>query len=160
VHRAFPPGRHSRGVLGAGLITSVLVARGVMHSTSGLLTPDRMRIRLDGEQIAHDQFLLVIATTLGRLFLRMRPFWGREPAPVRVTTIARSPHRAVISAIGMLRGRPGRRVRPEGGYTSRNVHRAELHIDCGVCIDGELFPTRRDRVVQIEADRRVRFVRA
>jgi hypothetical protein len=160
VHRTFPPGRHSRGVLGAGVLTGVLVGRGAMQSTTGMLAPDRMQIRLDGEAVAQDRFQLVMATTLEHLFLRIQPFWGREPAPVRVTAIAAGARRLWASAIGILRGRPPSHVTPEGGYTSRNVHRAEFRLDCGLMVDGELFPPQRNRIVRIEADHTLRFVRA
>jgi hypothetical protein len=147
-------------VLGAGVLTGVLVGRGAMQSTTGMLAPDRMQIRLDGEAVAQDRFQLVMATTLEHLFLRIQPFWGREPAPVRVTAIAAGARRLWASAIGILRGRPPSHVTPEGGYTSRNVHRAEFRLDCGLMVDGELFPPQRNRIVRIEADHTLRFVRA
>jgi hypothetical protein len=160
VHRAFPPGRHARGVLGAGVLTGILVGRGALRSTTGILAPDPMQVRLDGQAVAQDRFQLVMATTLERLFLGIRPFWGQELAPVRVTAIAARSRRLWASAIGILRGRPPAHVPPEGGYTSRNVHRAEFRLDCGLMVDGELFPPQRNRIVRIEADHTIRFVRA
>jgi len=160
IHRAFPPGKRSRGAVGAGVLTAILVARAAMRSATGILTPDRIAIRLDGEPVTDEAFQLVIATTLGRLFLRLNPFWGREPGPVRVTAIAVTAQRKWLSAVGILRGRPRSTVVPAAGYTSRNVQCAELRLDCGLCIDGELFSPERDRRVRLEADQRVRFLRA
>lgn len=160
VHRAFPPGKRSRGALGAGVLTGVLVARAALRSASGILSPDRIELILDGQPVVHREFQLAIATTLGRLFLQMKPFWGREAAPVRVTTIAANARRKWLAATSILRGRPRRHVTPSAGYTSRNVHCAELRLDCGLCVDGELFSPKRDRLVRIEADHRIRFVRA
>ncbi len=160
VHRAFPAGSRSRGAWGAGALTAFLVARLALRSASGILAPDRMRIVLDGDPVPQQAFQLAISTTLARLFLGMQPFWGGEAAPVRVTTVALESRRKWASAIGILRGRPGSFVTPAAGYTSRNVHCAEFHLDCGLCVDGELFPPRRDRLVRLEADQRVRFVRA
>jgi hypothetical protein len=160
VHRAFPAGSRSRGAWGAGALTAFLVARAALRSASGILTPDSLNVVLDGDPVPQRMFQLVISTTLARLFLGMRPFWGGEAAPVRVTTVALEAQRKWASVIGILCGRPGSSVTAEAGYTSRNVHRAELHMDCGLCVDGELFPPRRDRLVRIEADQRIRFVRA
>jgi hypothetical protein len=160
VHRAFPAGPRSQGALGAGMLTGFLVARLATRSASGILVPDPMRIVLDGMAVARPSFQLVITTTLRRLFLGINPFWGREPAPVRVTTMAFGAHRMWASAVGILRGRPRPHVNVENGYTSRNVERAEFHADCGLCVDGELFAPRPGRVVRIEADHRVRFIRA
>lgn len=159
IHRAFPPGKRSRGALGAGVLTGVLVARAALRSASGILTPDRIEVLLDGQPVLQQEFQLAITTTLGRLFLQMQPFWGQEAAPVRVTTIAASARRKWLAAVGILRGRPRPHVTPSTGYTSRNVRCAELHLDCGLCVDGELFAPRRDRIVRIEADSRIRFVR-
>lgn len=106
------------------------------------------------------RFQLAIMTTLDRLALRLRPFWGRRPAPVRVTAIAHPAVGPAAAAIGVLRGRPRPHVRPDGGYTSRNVHRAEFTMDCGLTVDGELFSPVEGRRLRVEADHRVRFVRA
>ncbi len=160
VHTAFPPGRRSQGVVGAGVLTGWLVARSAMRSASGILAPDRMRVRLDDEVVAGDRFQLAIASTLDRLFLRIRPFWGAEAAPVRVTTIAFGASRIWASAISILRGRPRSSVTPATGYTSRNVHRAEFRVSCGLTVDGEVYAPERDQLVRIEADQRIRFVRA
>jgi hypothetical protein len=141
------------------VVTGLLVGRAAFHSASGLLTPDAIDLRLDGEPVPHRRLQLALLTTLGRLFLRIRPFWGREPAPVRVTAIAHPAERVAAAAIGVLRGRPRPHVRPEAGYTSRNVHRAEITMDCGLTLDGELFPPLPGRRLRVEADHRVRFVR-
>jgi hypothetical protein len=159
VHRVFPPGR-SQGTFAAGTVTGLLLARAALRSTSGMLAPDAMAIRLDGRPLPQTCFKLALMTTLARMFLRLNPFWGREPAPVRLTAVAHPARRVAASVVGVLRGRPGRHVRPENGYTSRNVERAELTLDCGVMIDGELFPPRAGRHVRVEADHRVRFVQA
>jgi diacylglycerol kinase family enzyme len=160
VHRAFPSGRRSQGVLGAGLLTGWLVARSAMRSASGILAPDDMDVRLDDHGVAGDRFQLAIATTLDDLFLRIRPFWGMQAAPVRVTTIAFGASRIWASAVGILRGRPAAHVQPEAGYTSQNVHRAEFRVNCGLTVDGEVYPPQQDQLVRIEADQRLRFVRA
>lgn len=160
VHRAFPPGRRSQGVLGAGLLTGWLVARSAMRAETGILTPDMMDVQFDGHPVGGNRFQLAIATTLDTLFLRIQPFWGMQAAPVRVTTIAFGANRIWASAIGILRGRPAAHVHPENGYTSQNVYRAEFRTDCGVTVDGEVYPPRQGQLVRIEADQRLRFVRA
>lgn len=160
IHRSFPPTKSSRGAGGAAVLTGLLVARAAFLSSSGIITPDTVEVHLDGDPIRNQEFQLVIATTLGHLFVGIDPFWGREPAPVRFTALAASAESKWLSAIGILRGRPRAQVTPETGYHSRNVDRAELRFDSGICIDGETYPPRRDRLVRIEADNRIQFLRA
>lgn len=158
-HRAFPDGR-AQGVFGAGVVTGVLLARAAVGGVRGVLSPDKMRVALDGVSQPPGEILLALATTLERLFLRMRPFWGREPAPVRVTTIAARAPGLWRAAPGILRGRPSPRRRSENGYTSRNVHELVLQLDAGLVLDGELFDPHPDRVVRVGAVEGVRFLRA
>jgi diacylglycerol kinase (ATP) len=158
-HRSFPDGR-SQGVLGAGLVTGVLIGRAATGSLGGLLAPDKMRIARDGRVDPPGEILLALATTLERLFLRLRPFWGTEAAPIRITTIASGARGLARAALGVMRGRPPRHVRPETGYHSSNVHECLLELDAGLVLDGELFPPEADRRVRLTAPDRMRFVRA
>lgn len=159
VHHVFPEGK-ARGVFGAGIVTGVLIARTVVGGMRGLLTPDKMRISLDGEALEPREQLLAMTSTLERLFLRMRPFWGREPAPLRVTLIEGGAYRFGSAAPGILRGRPPAHARPEHGYHSRNVHELAVQLDAGIILDGELYDPIPDRVVRVGAVEGVRFLRA
>jgi hypothetical protein len=158
-HRLFPKGRN-HGVLGPGLVTASLIGKTMLRPREGVLTPDKVQILLDGESVPQGEFRLVIATSLGRLFLRMNPFWGSGPGPVRFTCAASRSRHFPASAPGMLRGRPKPYVTTENGYTSKNVQRAELRFDCGFTVDGEIFTPRSDETVTLTGDRRVTFVRA
>jgi len=104
--------------------------------------------------------MLVMATTLRRLFLQMRPFRGREAAPLRVTAIAAGAQGLAGAAPGIFAGRPLARVTPEHGYASRNVRVASFRLDCGSFLDGELFPGKPGRLAELRVEEGVRFVRA
>ncbi|MFQ5416252.1 MAG: diacylglycerol kinase family protein [Myxococcota bacterium] len=158
-HRLFPPGR-SQGAFGAALVTAGLIARASLRDTNGVLAPDKLQIVLDGEMVPDGEFYLVIASSLDRLFLRMNPFWGDGPGDVRFSSIASSAHRVSAAAPWLLGGRARPFVSPETGYTSTQSHRAELRLDCGFTIDGEIFEPVNDEVVTITSDRRVTFVRS
>jgi diacylglycerol kinase (ATP) len=157
--RVFPKGK-SQGVFGAGLVTAGLLSRLAMRDNKGIVTPDKIGILVDGEMIPHDEFHLVIASSLDRLFLRMNPFWGRENGGVRFMSMAKESKQMRSTIPGILRGKPNDLVRPENGYCSTNADKVELRFDCGFTIDGELFEPIPDEVVTITADRRVTFVRA
>jgi diacylglycerol kinase family enzyme len=159
VHHVFPEGK-ARGVFGAGIVTGVLLARSAAGGMRGLLAPDKMRVALDGEELEPRELLLAMTTTLERLFLRMRPFWGREPAPLRVTLVDGGALRFGAAAPGILRGRPPAHARPENGYRSRNVHELAVQLDAGIILDGELYDPIPDRMVRVGAVEGVRFLRA
>jgi len=148
------------GVPGATLVTAGLLGRAITGDQTGILTPDKVQIQLDGEELHAGEYHLVIASTLSRLFARMRPFWGKGPGGVRFTSIAAPCERIGRAAIGMLRGRPASWVTPEAGYTSRNVDHAELRMSCGFTVDGELWQPDPDRSIALSAERVVHFVRA
>ncbi len=159
VPQLFPEGK-ARGVFGAGILTGVLVARAALGGMRGLLAPDKLRVVLDGEPQEPREVLLALTTTLERLFLRLRPFWGTEDAPLHVTLMDGGSHRLAAAAPGILRGRPAEHVRPVNGYQSRNVHEMVVQLDAGIILDGELYDPIPDRVVRVSALEGVRFLRA
>jgi len=158
-HNIFPRGK-SQGSFGAGLVTAGLILRAIAKRRDGVLTPDKAQIVLDGELVESGEFFLIVASSLQRLFLGIDPFWGIEKAPVRFTALASGSERIAMAAPGILRGKPRSFVRPEAGYTSRNVEVAELRLDAGFTVDGEIIPPRSGEIVRISGDRRIRFVRA
>jgi diacylglycerol kinase (ATP) len=158
-HSVFPYGR-SQGVLGSSLVTLSLLLRSIFGGAAGILNPDPLAIRLDGERVAGAEFRLVLATTLNRLFLRLNPFWGLEKAPIRFTALDPASTRNVRTIARVVRGSPPRKRRDfeDSGGTSRNVFTGELQLDCGLTIDGEMFDPLPGRTVTIAADERLRFV--
>ena len=165
-HQLFPYGR-SQGVFGSGIVTGSLVLRHFFGRTedgesAAILEPDTVDVCLDGDPLAAKEFRLMIASTLDRLFLRMRPFWGEEKAPVRFTALepsAMDKHRRIYR---ILRGRRPfvRGDSNREGYFSRNVDEAVLTMDCGLTIDGEIFDPEPQHRIVMTGDRRIRFMRA
>jgi hypothetical protein len=158
-HDLFPYGS-IQGALGAGVVTAGLILRASASRLGGVLTPDKAQIVLDGDLIPRGEFMLMIASSLQRLFLRINPFWGEEKGAVRFTAVASGAHRIAAAAPGILRGKPRTFVKTEDSFTSRNVGTAQLRIDAGYTVDGEVIEPRSDEIVRITSDHRVSFVRA
>jgi diacylglycerol kinase (ATP) len=159
VHRVVP--RNRQGVSGASLVTATLLARmAFLGESHGVLTPDKIGILVDRAQLERGESSLVMASSLDRLFLRMRPFWGRGPGGVRFTSIAADAGGFASALPGILAGRPPKHVNERNGYISRNAGRVDLRMDCGFTVDGELVRPSPDRVVSITANDVLRFVRA
>jgi len=160
VHRVFPPGR-SQGVLGASLVTGALLGRlALFGDTHGVLTPDKVQMLVDGWPADRGESRLVMASTLDRLFLRMRPFWGSGPGGVRFTALAANAKQLKRALPGILSGRPGHVVTERNGYMSRNAKRVDLELGCGFTVDGELVEPWPGRILSITAENTLRFVRA
>jgi hypothetical protein len=142
-------------------VTAGLLARAaVMRDADGILTPDKIHALLDGEPLERPELTLAIATTLDRLFARMRPFWGDGPGGLRFTALASGVPELARNALGILRGRPGPRASAEHGYTSRNLRSLRLRMDCGFTVDGELVAPQPDRLVSVSATEPLTFLRA
>jgi hypothetical protein len=160
VHRVLPNGR-VRGVFGAGVATALFVARSaLLGDDRGIVAPDKLEIHLDGEVLPHAEYRVVLATTLSRLFLRLRPFWGEGDAPVRFTAIAAHAPGIAREVPGILVGRPSARARENPGLVSRRVRVAELSLQCGFTIDGEQFAPSAGRHLRVTAEAPIPFVRA
>lgn len=99
---------------------------------------------LESPPVERDYFIL-LASTLERLFLGMRPYWGEGDSGLHFSAIGARPRRFLRSLPGLLRGRPGSHVNPENGYWSGRVESLSLALDGTFTIDGELYPAHRER---------------
>lgn len=158
IHTVFPTGR-ARGVFGGGVTTASVLLRAVFGQRGGILRGDVHRLAIDGEPIEATEYMLLMATTLQRLFLRLDPFWGREQAPVRFTGIAWQ-CRSLPTAIARVLAGRSEPLRWEDGYLSRNAGRLDIGFDCGFTIDGELFEPEADTVVEVTATSSFPLIRA
>jgi len=157
VHRSFAKDR--QGIFGASVVSANLLARmAILGDSQGILAPDKIGILMDGTPVDRSASALVMATSLDRLFLRMRPFWGDEAGGVRFTSIAAKAPGFARALPGILTGRPADLVNEENGYLSRNADRVHLRMDCGFTVDGELVDPAPDRVVSLSASDRLQFV--
>jgi len=160
VHRVLPRGR-ARGVFGATLVTAAWLARlALLRDHGGVLTPDKLQLKLDEELLPGGEYTLAMASTLRRLFAGMRPFWGKGSGEVPFTAIEAGALKFAQSVPGILAGIPSEEVNESNGYCSRRVQRALIGANCGFTVDGELVDPGPDRVVSVTATDRVRFVRA
>jgi diacylglycerol kinase (ATP) len=156
-HRILPD-QYFQGPVTSGAIVGLVAVRALLGSSRGVLIRDHMDVQLDGQPLGYRSFLLAFATTLNSV-MEIRPFWGQEEAPIHFTAIAEEAQRLLLAPIRIIQGRPPRPDKPAHGYLSHNVDQVKLQLDCGLFIDGELFQPKPGRVVRIEADQRLRFVR-
>ena len=138
-----------------GLLGSWLFRRGAKDD--GLFYGDRITMTLDDQPAETVEALVVLATTLDRLILRSRPYWGEGRGPLRFTAIAYPPKGLLRHAWRILYGAPHRQL--PAGYTSRASHRVALTMDCPFTLDGEMFEPIPGREIILTAADEARFVR-
>jgi hypothetical protein len=153
-----PMGATGRAVVGLSLASSLLRALIRRGGEDGIYRGDDMTLAVDDGAGRDGSYLLVMATTLDRLLLGVRPFWGDGPGAVRLTTIDFPPARLVRALAPMLRGWP-RPWMEAAGYQSRRAGRVTIHSDCPMILDGQIIHPDPVEPAVLEGDRRLRFVR-
>ena len=121
--------------------------------------PVTVGITADGVDLGARSWVALFVTTLERMALGIRPFWGEGDGPLRITGVPDPPRGVFLSAPWSLRGKPCRWTSPERGYTSLRARTAVLtHID-GVTLDGELIQPEDGQPMSLDATESLRFVR-
>lgn len=144
-----------------GLGTSLGVARlaGSLALGGSPLSPARIHGDIDGQTLGPADYLGLLVTTLERLALGIRPYWGEGPGRLRLTAVHHRPHRLLLALPALLRGRPSRHLRSELGYRSAAAHQVHLYLEGPYAIDGEIFHPSPGEPVTITEDRQLCFLR-
>ncbi len=89
-------------------------------------------------RIHHGTYLLALVSTVDCLLLNIRPYWGKEPAPLHVTLVNQQPKRLWRSVWPLLSG-GGQVLQETDGYYSHNTHSLTLRMEDEYILDGELY---------------------
>lgn len=102
--------------------------------------------------------LLLAVSTLHRVIIGARPFWGRGDGPIHMTLVERSARAIFRSVPRLILGRPGDRLTPERGWHSHDTARLQVTFDGPYIVDGELYhASAAEGPIEITADREVRW---
>lgn len=150
--------RGLRGELGAGIaLARFLLA--VFLRDRKVVSAVPITTRLDQDSPEHKKYLLVLITTLQRLFLGLRPYWGSEPKPLHYTAVGDGPRHFMRALPSLMRGSQSRLVRAENDYISHNVDEVRLTLDSGFNLDGELYtPDSRQGPVRVTCGGQASFL--
>lgn len=96
-------------------------------------------VGLDHSPPERRDYLLLMISSLERLFLGLRPFWGKEEKTLHYTAVAARPQHLLRALPSLMRGRKNRYGTPENGYFSQNVQQVQLTFTSGFTLDGELY---------------------
>jgi len=157
---------HSRGLGGEISLGLILIRSiwGLVRQDPRFYQPTHVRMVLKdatGKPVMRDPapMLILVASTLERLFLGIRPFWAPRGAAIGLTTIRGGARRFPRAILSLLRGRPNRHVTADNGYESFHADRIDLSFDGDLNLDGEIFASAGEgRPLVISAEGPVRFL--
>ncbi len=92
----------------------------------------------DDENTDVGEYLMIFTTSLNRLVLGLRPYWGRQQKPIHTTFVRRSPRRLWCAIWPLLTGR-GECLSATDGYRSVNLSSLSLSMTADYIIDGEIY---------------------
>ena len=133
-------------------------ADGRSGSDDPLYRGEPMAIDVDGKECPETPYLILIATTLDKLILGLRPFWddGNDRV-IRYTSITFPPKRLARALLPVLRGRPASWMEDEG-YRSGSASTITIDIKSPVVLDGEIFHPEPAALVCLTGDRSQTFI--
>ena len=130
------------GEWGAGLILLKFLFALATGSRKGL-NPITAQVAVGETPPLQDEYLVLLVTTLDRLFLGMKPFWGNNSAPLRFTSL-RMPYRHLWRVLpAVLRGKTHALATTNHGYGSENVSEIRMSFESGFVLDGEVYTSSK-----------------
>jgi len=105
-------------------------------------------VSVDGRPRARFRGLLCLVSTLHRLLLNTRPYWGDGEGPLHVTLVEEEARALWRSLPRLVTGRAGSILTPDRGYHSRDACRVEIEMEGPFVLDGELYeaPAAREKL--------------
>jgi diacylglycerol kinase family enzyme len=133
---------HSRGVgneIGPGLAMARTIW-GIVRRDRRFLKPVPVSVSIDsGPASPLQDELLLLVSSLERLFLGMRPYWGTGNGPLHTSMVRDGAGHFLRTLPSLLRGKPGRHATEAAGYRSYNCATVRLELDGAWTLDGELY---------------------
>lgn len=142
-------------------LATVRVLAAMAQRDPAYTAPVSIGVRLDRQPLAPPQdFLLLLVSSLQRLFLGLRPYWGREPGALFYTAIRAKPKHPLRALPPLFWGLRNRLSTAENGYDSHNIDTVTLYTREPFTLDGELYtPDSANGCVTISQGPWVSFVR-
>jgi hypothetical protein len=111
----------------------------VLFGRSGTIAPLQASTSLDKLPAEQRTTLLILISTLERLFFGLRPYWGKPGGPLHYTAVGSAPKRLLSVLASLTCHRKCRQALPENGFFSHNVHEVQLDMRGDFTLDGELY---------------------
>ncbi|MBV6449263.1 diacylglycerol kinase family protein [Nitrosomonas sp.] len=133
------------GITG-GIFTFLIMLRSFIGMLANMIlghqqsdwAPVSMTLTEASGRIHRGTYLFALVSALDCLLLNIRPYWGKEPAPLHVTLVDQQHKRLWRSLWPILSG-GGAVLQEKDGYYSHNTASLTLHMDDEYIVDGELY---------------------
>ena len=147
------------GEWGAGLILVKFLLALATGSRKGL-QPVTVGVSTEESTTKYEEYLVLLVTTLERLFLGMRPFWSSTSGPLRFTSV-KVPYRYLWRVLpSLIRGKSHPLATTDHGYVSENLSEIRLVLNSGFVLDGEVhLPPQSEEPLTLELAGELSFVR-
>jgi diacylglycerol kinase (ATP) len=118
--------------------------------------PYPITLKADGQTLCDGNQLLMLATTLDKLILSAKPFWGGATAPLRLTTMPYPVPSIPRWIIPSLYGKETRKGPP--GAISTACQSCEVTCPTSFVIDGEFYDPPTDEPLRLESGPRFDYI--
>jgi hypothetical protein len=103
------------------------------------ISPFVNNTRINSDKEGKRADLFVLTSTLDRLFLGMRPYWGTEEGPLHYTAVRIKPRYLLRVLFSLFGSGHSRHATPSNGYSSHNAEEVLLDMEGDFTLDGELY---------------------
>lgn len=157
MHRAGVKGDWAIAATMAVMIAGAVFGRRKAAEDARIARPYPMRMTSEGKERASGRYLLTLATTLDKLVLGSRPFWGGKTAPIRATALPFPVSNMLRWVWPTLYGSENRDMPP--GSVSFCGRALEIWSSTPFVIDGEFFDPPRSGPLRIETGPAFEYIR-
>lgn len=149
------------GITG-GIFTFLIMLRSLIGMILGRnqteWAPVNMSIITENGEKFHGTYLFALISALDCLLLNIRPYWGRETAPLHITWVDQHRKKLWRSVWPLLTGK-GHLLKTQDGYHSHNATSLTIYLNDEYIVDGELYrSTDPDEPLRISATQPVTFL--
>jgi len=137
-------------------VTTLRALLGIVRREARFTSAETISVGLDGEPPDSADWWLFLVSTLERLFLSLRPYWGQGEGPLHYSAVRAGAHRPLTTLPGLLYGRVGG-ASAERGYHSHHLRSLHFWSEGQFALDGEFFSARHG--VAVSATQPLAFVR-
>jgi len=151
--------RGMRSELSSG-VAMIRTLWGMLRGHEGFGDTLRIGMALPGAARIEGEFILLVISSLERLFLGIHPFWGDGTGQLYFTAIERNATRFARALPTLLRGRSTAYMNGDRGYHSARLDEIALDFTGAFTLDGELHhPEAGDAPIRVGTAGHARFLR-